>query len=43
MGVHYLSDVVAGAILGIVVAIIGLQFYPLMVEWIGPYIDFPLW
>jgi len=43
MGVHYLSDVVAGAILGILVAIIGLQFYPLMVGWFGPLIDFPLW
>jgi membrane-associated phospholipid phosphatase len=43
MGVHYLSDVVAGAILGTVVAIIGLQFYPLMVGWLGPLIDFPLW
>ncbi len=43
MGVHYLSDVVAGAVLGIVVAVIGLQFYPLMVAWLGPLIDFPLW
>jgi undecaprenyl-diphosphatase len=43
MGVHYLSDVVAGAVLGTVVAIIGLQFYPLLVAWFGPYIDFPLW
>ena len=43
MGVHYLSDVVAGAILGTIVAIIGLQFYPLLVEWFGPLIDFPLW
>ena len=43
MGVHYLSDVVAGAILGTVVAIIGLQFYPLLVGWFGPLIDFPLW
>ena len=43
MGVHYLSDVVAGAILGAIVAIIGLQFYPLMVGWLGPLIDFPLW
>lgn len=28
MGVHYLSDVLAGAILGILVALIGLQFLP---------------
>ena len=26
MGVHYLSDIIAGAILGIIVALLGLQF-----------------
>jgi len=30
MGVHYLSDVIAGAVLGIVVALIGLQILPLL-------------
>jgi undecaprenyl-diphosphatase len=28
MGVHYLSDIVAGAILGVIVGLIGLQFAP---------------
>lgn len=43
MGVHYLSDVVAGAILGAVVALIGLQIYPPMVAWLVSLIGFPLW
>jgi len=30
MGVHYLSDVIAGAVLGIVVTLIGLQLLPLI-------------
>jgi len=30
MGVHYFSDVIAGAALGIVVTLIGLQFLPLL-------------
>ena len=28
MGVHYLSDIVAGAVLGIIVGLVGLQFVP---------------
>jgi undecaprenyl-diphosphatase len=43
MGVHYLSDVIAGAILGTVVALIGLQIYPPMVGWLVALIGFPLW
>jgi len=43
MGVHYLSDVVAGAVLGVVVALIGLQIYPPMVNWLTALIGFPLW
>ncbi len=43
MGVHYLSDVVAGAILGIIVALIGLQIYPPMITWLVKLIGFPLW
>ena len=43
MGVHYLSDVVAGAVLGVVVALIGLQIYPPMIEWLTTLIGFPLW
>ena len=43
MGVHYLSDVVAGAILGVIVALIGLQIYEPMVRWLTSLIGFPLW
>lgn len=43
MGVHYLSDVVAGAILGIIVALIGLQIYQPMIVWLIALIGFPLW
>lgn len=43
MGVHYLSDVVAGGILGSIVGLIGLQIYPPMVDWLVRLIGFPLW
>jgi undecaprenyl-diphosphatase len=43
MGVHYLSDVVAGAILGIVVALIGLQIYQPLLSWIFTLLGFSLW
>ena len=43
MGVNYLSDVVAGAILGIIVAVIGLQIYQPMINWLTALIGFPLW
>jgi undecaprenyl-diphosphatase len=43
MGVHYLSDVVAGAVLGIVVALIGLQIYQPLLSWIFTLLGFSLW
>jgi membrane-associated phospholipid phosphatase len=43
MGVHYLSDVVAGALFGIVVAWIGLQIYPPLFDGIFRYLGFMLW
>jgi len=43
MGVHYVSDVVAGAVLGIIVAMIGLQFYEPLFLWLTNLIGFPLW
>ena len=39
MGVHYLSDIVAGAILGIIVGLIGLQVAPIFLNWLS---QFPL-
>lgn len=43
MGVHYVSDVVAGAILGVIVALIGLQVYQPLIGWLVSLIGFPLW
>ena len=43
MGVHYISDVIAGAMLGILVAWIGLQIYEPLLMWFFSLIHFPLW
>lgn len=43
MGVHYVSDVIAGALLGIAVAIIGLQLYEPFFAWVTGLLGFPLW
>jgi len=43
MGVHYVSDVVAGAALGIVAAMIGLQLYRPLLAWVSGLLGFPLW
>lgn len=43
MGVHYISDVIAGAALGIAVALIWLQIYEPLLRWFMNLIGFPLW
>ena len=43
MGVHFLSDVIAGSLLGITVAVIGLQFYESFFAWLTNLTGFPLW
>ena len=43
MGVHYLSDIVAGAVLGILIAFIALQVYLPLFSWIFKLIGFSLW
>lgn len=43
MGVHYLSDIIAGAILGIIVALLGLQFYQALVDWFFELTGFKFW
>ena len=43
MGVHYISDVVAGAFLGIMTALIGLQIYEPLFIWLTNLIKIPLW
>lgn len=43
MGVHYLSDVVAGMILGILVALLGLGFYQSLIDWFASRTGFLFW
>ena len=43
MGVHYVSDIVAGAALGILFALIGLQVYEPILMWVSGLIGVPLW
>jgi undecaprenyl-diphosphatase len=43
MGVHYVSDIVAGAILGVSMALIGLQIYAPVLMWVSSLIGVPLW
>ena len=43
MGVHYLSDVIAGAILGVIVGLIGLQIYHPMIVWFTSLTGVVLW
>lgn len=43
MGVHYVSDVVAGAVLGVVIALIGLQVYEPIFAWFTALIGFAFW
>lgn len=43
MGVHYFSDVLAGALLGILAALIGMQVYEPILIWFQGLINFQLW
>jgi len=43
MGVHYVSDIVAGAVFGVFIALIGLQVHEPVFRWISNLIGFPLW
>ena len=43
MGVHYVSDVVAGAVVGVIVAWLGLQIHQPLLAWFTSLIGFPLW
>ena len=43
MGVHYISDVLAGAIVGIAVAWVGIQISEPLFTLIGHWIGFALW
>jgi len=43
MGLHYISDVIAGTALGIVIALIGLPIYQPLLGWVSSLLGFPLW
>jgi undecaprenyl-diphosphatase len=43
MGVHYLSDIVAGAVFGIIFALIGLQTHGPLFGWMTELTGFALW
>jgi undecaprenyl-diphosphatase len=43
MGVHYLSDIMAGALFGILVALISLQLYRPLFDWVFQWLGFALW
>lgn len=43
MGVHFLSDVLAGMLFGIFAAWIGLQVYPPLFHWLFALLGFSLW
>jgi membrane-associated phospholipid phosphatase len=43
MGVHYVSDILAGGLLGIIIGLIGLQVYEPLLMWVSRLIGFPLW
>jgi membrane-associated phospholipid phosphatase len=43
MGVHYVSDIVAGFIVGILMGWIVLQVHQPFLMWLAAFIHFPLW
>jgi undecaprenyl-diphosphatase len=43
MGVHYLSDILAGMVLGIIVGLLGLQFYQYLIDWFAGLTGFVFW
>ena len=43
MGVHYVSDILAGAVLGIAVGLIGLELQPILLTWLSSLFGGTLW
>jgi len=43
MGVHYVSDILVGSILGVLIALLGLQIYDPIYMWFLQLAHFPLW
>ena len=43
MGMHYLSDIIVGALVGILVGMISLQIYAPVLTWLSNLLGFSLW
>jgi undecaprenyl-diphosphatase len=43
MGVHYLSDTLAGGLLGFLMGLLGLAVYQSLLEWTVGWLGVPLW
>jgi membrane-associated phospholipid phosphatase len=43
MGVHYVSDIVAGFLVGILMGLIAIQIHQQFLMWLAAFIHFPLW
>lgn len=43
MGVHYISDILAGAVFGILVGLIGLELQPILLTWLSSLFGGSLW
>jgi len=43
MGVHYLSDILAGALLGVLAGLIGIALYQSLLAWVSSLVGIPLW
>jgi membrane-associated phospholipid phosphatase len=43
MGVHYVSDVIAGLVVGVLMGLVILQFHQPFLSWLAVIIHFPLW
>lgn len=43
MGVHYLSDVVAGLVIGVLMGIAAFQIHGQFLTWLASLVEFPLW
>ncbi len=43
MGVHYVSDIIAGFVVGLFMGLVVLQFHPLFLSWLVSLIHLPLW
>ncbi|MBI2759058.1 MAG: phosphatase PAP2 family protein [Chloroflexi bacterium] len=43
MGVHYVSDIAAGLVVGLIMGLVVLEVYPLFLSWLASFVQFPLW